>query len=103
MGKAMSEPKITPKRTARGFGNYGDFESFWHGRIDVVESSVAFEGACVHVLAEKAYGRTEAPHFHLKYDDAKRLRDLLNVFIRAADAGETREAPTDGSEEDGET
>lgn len=85
-------------RTERGFAEFGGFKTSWHGKICVRESSVAFEGACVWIFCELAYSNTpkeHPPHLHLQYKDAVRLRDALNRFIGAADAGETTE-PTGG-------
>ena len=87
----------TVERTERGFGMYGEFASLWHGTVQVYESSVAFRGACVWVRADVAYGDKDAPVLHLSYADAKALRDKLNVFIAAADAGETCEPPPEGA------
>jgi hypothetical protein len=83
-------------RDRRGFLNVRRFQTTWHGRVRVQESSIAFKGACVWVFAEFSYSnvpKENAPHLHLSYADAVRLRDGLNDFIRAANLGKTCEPP----------
>lgn len=87
------------KRSDRGFIEFGHTVTRWHGRLEVKESSVAFEGPCVWVFTDLSYSNTpqaNAPHLHLSLDDAKNLRDLLGKFIFAATHGATCEAPRKG-------
>lgn len=81
----------TKRRTGRWLGVYAEFDAKWHRQVRVYESSIAFEGPCVWVGAEKSYAGAVAPTMHLDYDAAVALRDGLSAFIRAADAGETCE------------
>jgi hypothetical protein len=90
----MKNDVHTLARTERGFGEYGTFQSQWHGKVVVRESSAAFKNACVWVFADLSYSnepQKNPPHLHLQYEDAKKLRDALTLFLKAADAGETCE------------
>ena len=81
-------------KTNRGFNGFKQFQTTWHGKVRVQESSAAFKGACAWVFAELAYSNTPAenpPHLHLSYADAVRLRDGLNLFIKMADADKLME------------
>ena len=74
----------------RGFAKFNEFKTTWHGKMRVKESSIAFKGACVWVIADLSYSNTpkedNPPHFHLSYFDAKNLRDALDRFIAEAEA-----------------
>jgi hypothetical protein len=70
----------------RGLKTYKRFKTYWHGKVRVQDSSVAFRGPCCFVFAELAYSNTppiNPPHLHLKLADAVKLRDGLTKFIDA--------------------
>jgi hypothetical protein len=77
-------------RTERGFAKHANFKTAWHGEVRVQESSAALIGPCVWIFAGLSYSNKpdeNAPHLHLSFEDAVKLRDGLSDFIRDARAG----------------
>lgn len=90
-------------RTERGFGDFARWDTQWHGKVRVRESSVASKGACVWVFCDLAYSNTpkeNPPHLHLSYKDAVQLRNALNRFLGAVHEGETTEGKDPAPDED---
>jgi hypothetical protein len=82
------------ERDHRGFIEFGRFTSTWHGSVRVKESSVACHGPCAWIFADLSYSNDPGknpPHFHLRLKDVKNLRNRLDKFIAAAEAGDTCE------------
>jgi hypothetical protein len=89
------------EKTERGFFGFGRFKTKWHGQMRVQESSAAFHGPVAWVFTELDYSNNPKEHppaLHLKYDDAKNLRDALTKFIEQADARKCCETHEDDAD-----
>lgn len=84
MSKADPAQSSGPQYTARGFRIYADLKDYYGAEVTVIESSMAvFEGTdgpWVWIFSEG--GRTNNDGAaHLSVEQAKVVRDALNVFI----------------------
>jgi len=63
----------------RGFYQIEPFETHYHGKMRVQESSSA-ERPCLFIFSDHGYG-TENATFHLTYKDAEKLQEQLAIMI----------------------
>jgi hypothetical protein len=82
----MTAPGIPARRTTpRGFTIYDQFTDGYRSEIRVQESSSA-EDARVWIFAEPPNLDDPPPAPHLDVEQAKRVRDALDAFIREHEA-----------------
>ena len=96
------------QRNARGFRVFGTVRGRDGDEWTVSESSLAFKGAHVRVMTDAPcmdfpgnstgwhahktmFQHHLAPSMHLSVDEAKRLIEALQTFVREAEAGELME------------
>lgn len=77
------EYQAIPK-TERGFCVFGEIPCK-SGTVDVVESSIAFEGAHVRIYLSNPTHTNAVPH--MSVPQTKRLIAALQQFVAAAEAG----------------
>lgn len=79
----MAEPDRST--TERGFAVYDQFTDAYGSQVRVQESSSATEPRCWIFAAQRDDGESSSPH--LDVEQARRVRDALDAFIREHGGG----------------